>query len=114
LHCLIGGIITNEGTRESCTDPSSPYRRSPKSSNTYDIVAEKVGVHRVGLGYFLDAIAKYCLKNEYPLLPVLVVQKGSGRPSAFEKLNCDFDKERERVYRFEWYKLPPVKVEEMK
>ena len=81
---------------------------------TYDTVAEKVGVHRVGLGYFLDAIAKYCLKNEYPLLPVLVVQKGSGRPSAFEKLNCDFDKERERVYRFEWYKLPPVKVEEMK
>lgn len=81
---------------------------------TYDIVAEKVGVHRVGLGYFLDAITQYCLKNEYPLLPVLVVLQGSGRPIAVEKFQRDIDKEREQVFKFEWYRLPPVKAEEMK
>jgi hypothetical protein len=81
---------------------------------TYEIVAAKVGVHRVGLGYFLDAITKYCIKNRYPLLTVLVVQKGSGKPSAADKFQCDIDKERERVFRFEWYRLPLVKVEDMK
>jgi hypothetical protein len=81
---------------------------------TYEIVAELVGVHRVGLGYFLDAITKYCTKNGYPLLTVLVVQKGSGRPSAADKFQRDIDKERERVFKFEWYKISPVRAEDMK
>ncbi len=81
---------------------------------TYEMVAEKVGVHYNGVGYFLEAITGYCRKNGYPLLPVLVVQKDSGRPGAWKKLQCNINRERERVYRFDWYRLPPVKVEEMK
>ena len=78
---------------------------------TYETVEKKTGFHRVGIGKVLDIILEHCQKNGYPALPVLVVQKESGRPGPGFNLEVDIDQEQERVFAFEWYKLPPWKLE---
>ena len=78
---------------------------------TYESIEKKTGMHRLGIGQVLDMILEQCQKNGYPPLPVIVVQKESGRPGPGFTLQVDIDQEREKVFAFEWYKLPPLKLE---
>lgn len=75
---------------------------------TYEMMEAKTGLHRVGLGPVLDLVLAHCQMNDYPALPVLVVQKKSGRPGPGFRLNCDLDKEREKVFAFDWKTRHPL------
>lgn len=82
---------------------------------TYEILSELMyrkkaqGVLAAVLGH----VAFYCKDNNMPPLTAVVVGKWPGKPG--QGLPADpgkIDKERERVYRFDWYNVrPPAEVD---
>ncbi len=65
-----------------------------------------------GFGPVLDLIAAYCRDKGLPDITILVVLKDTGRPSSGNTIE-DVDKERERVFACEWFKVPPPSAEEL-
>ena len=61
----------------------------------------------------LDFIANYCRAKSLPDITILVVLKETGRPSSGNTVD-DVDKERERVFAREWFKVPPPSVEALR
>jgi len=76
---------------------------------TYTLVGDRIGMGAGTLAGPLGLIMKYCERSGLPPLTVLVVNKETGVPgeglTTLEELNRD----RERVFAYDWYKLvPPV------
>lgn len=59
-------------------------------------------------GLKLGHLWTYCKNRKFPLLPVIVVTKKTGKPADLAPYNPpDLDKERERVFEFNWYAYFP-------
>lgn len=85
---------------------------------TYEMVADLVGIGPEGKGAGvlaqpLGVLMTYCEKNGLPPITVLVVNKDTGKPGSglrtLEELNAD----RERVFRYEWYRQQPLRLEDL-
>jgi len=79
---------------------------------TYGILADLLGFKRADvLANKLGHIMNFCRQNNLPHLTVLVVNKETGKPGdGFPKIVDDFDVEREKVFKYDWYGLcPPSK-----
>ena len=63
---------------------------------------------------FLDPVMKYCQLNGLPPLTVLVVSAVTGRPGdGFTAGSGDLNKDRVRVFAFDWYSIFPPTLEEL-
>ena len=58
----------------------------------------------------LDLVAQHCQRNNLPPLTVLVVGKQSGEPGGGYPVEQSVSADRERVYGYPWYALPPRKT----
>ena len=57
---------------------------------------------------------QFCKKKKFPPITALVVKKGTGEPgSGLRTLSRHPDKDRERVFRYAWFKEHPVRSEEL-
>ena len=66
------------------------------------------------LAHILGHIAFYCLDNKIPPLTALVVGKGPGKPGHRIPLApLKIDKEREKVYQYDWHNIYPPTEEEL-
>lgn len=82
---------------------------------TYGDVARVLGMKGAGvMSSFLDPVMRYCARNGYPPLTVLVVNKTSGLPgeglTTLEETNAD----RERVFRFNWFAVRPPESDDFR
>ena len=79
-------------------------------SVTYRQLADRFGGIAQGYGDKLGGITIFCRDNGLPLLPVIVVNKSTGRPSDGAQLYFDFgiksesamDLEQARCFQFNW------------
>lgn len=81
---------------------------------TYELLGKKIGVPARSLGAFLGHIAKHCEKNGLPPLTILAVQTRSGKPGEGFKSFEDLPQDRERVFNYNWYRLRPLTIEDLK
>ena len=81
---------------------------------TYSQLAEIMGWGNVKpLARPLGHIMYWCRANELPALTVLVVNMNSGQPGDGLALDGDTDKEREKVFRYAWFRLFPPSPEQL-
>lgn len=66
-----------------------------------------------GFGPVLDLVAEYCRAKGLPDITILVVLKETGRPSSGNTV-YDVERERERVFAREWFKVPPPSEEALR
>ena len=78
---------------------------------TYELLGELIGVPPHGLAPRLDHIMRYCQANGLPPLTVLVVGKDSGSPSEGLTTTNNADRDRERVFRHQWYSMEPMSTD---
>jgi putative restriction endonuclease len=80
---------------------------------TYSMAADIIGMGAGTLSQPLDLVMRYCHQNGLPPLTVLVVNQETGQPgsglSTLEELNRD----RERVFNYQWFRLPPLRAEDL-
>ncbi len=86
---------------------------------TYEIVADLIGMGPKGKGAGtlaqpLGVIMDYCSAQGLPPLTVLVVNKTTGEPGSGLKTIRELHRDRERVFRHEWYKAVPLQLEDLK
>ena len=79
-----------------------------RKSITYGGVTRALEMGGAGvMSFFLEPVMRYCDRNGYPPLTVLVVNQETGLPggglTTLEEANAD----RERVYRFDWFAIRP-------
>lgn len=83
---------------------------------TYERIADLVGIGRAGkgaiaVGRYLGVLMSYCDENGLPPITALVVKKGSGKPgSGLETLSHYPDRDRERVFAHDWFKMKPLET----
>lgn len=110
-------------------NPSSPHRARAvqawqiligaamnRQTTTYKRLAKTMyGRDAAGvLDEVLGHVAFYCIDHDLPPLTSIVVGTGRGTPG--HDIPLDFtklDKERERVYEYDWYDLYPPTAEEL-
>jgi putative restriction endonuclease len=77
------------------------------------MAADIIGMGAGTLAQPLDLVMRYCHQNCLPPLTVLVVNQETGQPgsglSTLEELNRD----RERVFNYQWFRLPPLQAEDL-
>jgi hypothetical protein len=78
---------------------------------TYKVLSKKVGFG--GSGVFAK-IMYWCVEQRLPALTSLVVTEDSGLPGTGLTSTRNKDKERERVYAFDWYSIVPPTIEDLK
>jgi hypothetical protein len=67
------------------------------------------------LGVVLGCIMFYCEQNVLPPLTIIVVNKDGVPGEGFTSVKMkDYHKRREDVFNFEWYKVVPPTVEELR
>jgi len=78
---------------------------------TYGEVADLLGFEGAGvLAQILGLIMNYCEQNGLPPLTVLVVNQDSGIPGSGLTTVENLPKDRESVYRQDWYSRYPVQI----
>ena len=78
---------------------------------TYGEVAGLLGVEGAGvLAQILGLIMTYCQQNGLPPLTVLVVNQDTGLPGSGLTTVEDLPKDREAVYRQDWYSRYPAQI----
>ena len=86
---------------------------------TYELIADLIGVGKDGkgaiaLGYYLGALMQYCKEKRFPPITALVVKKGTGKPgSGLRTLSRHPDRDREKVFKYAWFKEHPVQIHEL-
>jgi hypothetical protein len=76
---------------------------------TYDMLNELIDMGgTIVLSKPLDLIMQYCRDHDLPPLTVLVVGKHTGVPGPGLTTVTDTDADRERVFGYPWYALPPL------
>jgi hypothetical protein len=77
---------------------------------TYEILGELIGTGgEAVLAYSLTRVVEHCANNELPPLTALVVDN-SGEPGAGLTSVTNVHADRERVFAYGWYALPPRKI----
>ncbi len=77
---------------------------------TYKIVGKFTGMGSGTQAQTLDMIMRYCKRNALPPLTSLVVKKTTGRPGAGLTTVVDLDRDREKVFAYNWFGHPPVTI----
>src|SRR6267378_187882 len=75
---------------------------------TYKIVGKFTGMGSGTQAQTLDMIMRYCKRNHLPPLTSLVVKKTTGRPGVGLTTVVDLDRDREKVFAYNWFGHPPV------
>jgi hypothetical protein len=84
-----------------------------RQSLTYGQVAGHLEFEGAGvLSQILDQIMRYCRASKLPPLTCLVVNQESGLPGAGLTTVEDLPREREAVYRKNWFALSPVQIKD--
>jgi len=84
-----------------------------RKSYTYGDVAEILGMGGAGvLAQFLGPIMWYCEDRELPPLTLLVVNQETGQPSEGLTTSGNFDEDRERVFKRDWFSIEPPGTDE--
>jgi hypothetical protein len=79
---------------------------------TYTIVADHIGMGAGTLAEILGCIMYYCDQQGLPPLTVLVVKSDTGLPGEGLRTLADLARDREEVFRTQWFKrLPPSEQE---
>lgn len=75
---------------------------------TYEMLDDLIGM---GGAYVLspplNLVAKHCRQHDLPPLTVLVVGKATGEPGAGYAAVSGVGVDREQVFNYAWYRLPP-------
>ena len=82
---------------------------------TYGQLADILGFD--GAGVFADPLGHimfWCAENELPPLTSLVVKQDTGLPGDGLTSPVDLHGEREQVFRYQWFKLYPPSLDELK
>lgn len=77
---------------------------------TYTLLADLIGMPARALAQSLGLVMDYCERNELPPLTVLVVNKKTGRPGEGLTTLQEPNRDRERVFDYQWFRLPPVQA----
>jgi hypothetical protein len=86
-----------------------------RQTMTYGELSNLIGFKRSGtLGGFLAPVMFYCQDSGLPPLSCLVVNQDTGLPGEGLTSPTDLHAEREKVFRFEWYKLVPPSIDDFK
>ena len=80
---------------------------------TYEILGKMIGVPARGLAGHLGHLMHYCQRAGLPPLTVLVVQKNSGKPAKGLTTSKDLHRDREKVFRHDWYGMRPLTVADL-
>lgn len=75
--------------------------------------AKTIGMGPGTLAGPLGCVMYYCALHKLPPLTALVVRKSGGRPGVGLTTSEDVNKDRERVYGFNWFKRLPPSAEEL-
>lgn len=87
---------------------------------TYEIVADLIGLGQHGKGAialstYLGTLMRFCDVHRLPPITALVVRKGVGKPGkGLKTLSQHPDKDRENVFRYEWFKRSPLTFTDLK
>ena len=80
---------------------------------TYGEIAKILGMKGAGqMGNFLGPIMFYCEENNLPPLSILVVNQKTGLPGDGLVTIGDIDRDRERVFRYNWFGFPPPETQD--
>ncbi len=80
---------------------------------TYTIVADLIGMGSGTLAQTLDMIMRYCKRNNLPSLTSLVVNKNTGQPGEGLTTLVELNRDRERVFEYNWFGHPPVQISDL-
>ncbi len=80
---------------------------------TYDMVAQLIGVPRMGLGRLLEPIQSYCLNHGLQPLTILVVSQKTGLPGAGFIAAEDIPLTQLQVFSYDWLKHGAPSPEEL-
>lgn len=81
---------------------------------TYQQVGQCLGIKGGGVfAQSLGLIMNYCQQKKLPPLTCLVVNKTTGLPGLGLTTVTNLPKDRESVYKFNWYGRPPVQIEDL-
>ena len=78
---------------------------------TYPLLGDAIGVPARGLAGHLELIQRHCETQGLPPLTVLAVQAGTGQPGSGYRPAEDVDRDREGVYKHNWFGMAPVTAE---
>lgn len=81
---------------------------------TYKAVGDLIGMPPIALSQPLGLIMKYCEREGLPPLTILVVSERTGMPGEGLTTVKDLNQDRESVYAFNWYGLPPLTEEDLR
>lgn len=76
--------------------------RAPAGLMTYGEFADQLGIAAQGTGPFLTPLLRWCRLNGLPPLPIIVVEKATGRPAGGDYDAATMDAETERVRKHDW------------
>lgn len=86
-----------------------------RKSYTYGNLAAILGFDKAGtMGSFLEPIMRLCVQRGWPPLTIIVVNAETGAPGVGLDTIQDLNRDRERVYRFNWFTLEPPQIEDFK
>ena len=92
-------------------DRRNKYARSAQATQrrttTYDALGELLQSHLLTLRSDLDPIDDYCNEHGLPPLAVVCVDRKTGEPSRGNVGVFRLDKNRERVFNYDWFALVP-------
>jgi alkylated DNA nucleotide flippase Atl1 len=84
-----------------------------RQSLTYGQVADYLGFEGAGvLAQILGQIMNHCKEQGLPPLTCLVVNQDTGLPGSGLSTVEDLPRDREAVYRQNWFSLPPAQIKD--
>jgi hypothetical protein len=84
-----------------------------RKSYTYGNIANILGMGGANvMTQFLKPIMLFCEHNNYPPLTVLVVNQETGLPGQGLITREEVNKDRESVFRFDWFKIEPPETKD--
>ncbi len=82
-----------------------------RKTYTYGQLASILGFKGAGvLSQQLDPVMRFCNKNKYPPLTVLVVNQDTGLPGSGLSTITNVNTDREEVFNFDWFELEPPQI----
>lgn len=87
---------------------------SQRQTLTYGMVATLLEFKGAGiLAPILGCLMRYCERNNFPPLTCIVVNQQTGLPGEGLTTIQNLNKDREAVYKFNWFTLMPPTLEEL-
>ena len=86
-----------------------------RQTTTYGALARTLGYTSRGAQFMtqlLDPVMRYCQDNNLPPPTVLVVNRETGKPGSGLSTLEGIDKDRERVFNHDWFRIYPPTLEE--